>query len=76
MMKRITVLVFIALVTFVVILLVKRPDIIGTWWLWLVGLAGPIIGFFQRIIQQVEQSRFFKPADKKADPNVKTEKTA
>ncbi|MEI7662695.1 MAG: hypothetical protein WCK34_10870 [Bacteroidota bacterium] len=67
-MKRITFLVFIAIVAFAVILWVKRPDIVGNLWLWLVGLAGPIIAFVRRIIHEIDQKNLFKPAAKKTDP--------
>ena len=67
-MKRIVILVFVALITVVVILMVKRPDLISNFWLWLVGLAGPIIGFFKRIIYEIENNKFFKSTDKKEEP--------
>jgi|WetSurMetagenome_2_1015567.scaffolds.fasta_scaffold483936_2 hypothetical protein len=67
-MRRIILLVFIALVTVVVILMVKRPDLVSHFWLWLVGLAGPIIAFFKRIIHEIENNKFFKKADKKEEP--------
>lgn len=73
-MKRISFLIFLAIVTFVVILLVKRPDIIGNFWLWLVGLAGPVIAFFKRIIYEIDQRNPFKQADKKAGPAPTTVK--
>ena len=74
-MKRITFLVLIAIITFVVILVVKRPDIIGSFWLWLVGLAGPIIAFFQRIIHEIDQRNPFKKTEKKVEPTSTTIKT-
>jgi hypothetical protein len=67
-MKRIILLIFIALITAVVILMVKRPDLISHFWLWLVGLAGPVIAFFKRIIYEIENMKLFKPNDKKETP--------
>jgi hypothetical protein len=67
-MKRIVLLLFIALITAAVILMVKRPDLISHFWLWVVGLAGPIIVFFKRIIYEVENMKIFKKADKKEEP--------
>lgn len=63
-MNRLLFLVLIALLTFVIIYAIMRPDVFKDFWLWIVGLAGPIIKFlnagwskakqlFQRIVQQL-----------------------
>ncbi len=75
-MKRITFLIFIAIITFAVILWVKRPDIIGNFWLWVVGLAGPVIAFFKRIIYEIDQRNIFKKAIKTPGPDTRTGNTA
>jgi hypothetical protein len=62
---RATALFFIALVTVFIVFWVKRPDIISDFWLWLVGLAGPIIALFKRLKQEAENSNFFKKIIKK-----------
>lgn len=48
-MNRFLLLVVVALVTFAVIFVIQRPDILNEIWLWLIGLAGAIIEFFRRI---------------------------
>lgn len=48
-MRNFFILVFVAIITIGIILWIKRPDIIEGIWLWLVGLAGTIGGFFQTI---------------------------
>ena len=73
-MKRFTFLVLIAIITFVVILMVKLPDIIGKFWLCAVGLAGPVIAFNQQIIHEIDQRKPFKKTEKKVEPGPKTVK--
>jgi hypothetical protein len=53
-MKKFWVLLFIAILTFVAVLYVKRPDLLSHVWLWIVGLAAPIIGLFKRIGELVK----------------------
>jgi hypothetical protein len=67
MIKRITFLIFIAIIAFAIVLWVKRPDIIGNLWLWVVGLAGPVIAFFKRIVHEIDNRNFFRKEDKKTD---------
>ncbi len=69
-MKRLTVLIFIALLTLLIVFWVKRPDIISNFWLWLIGLAGPIVALFRRLKQEIEDSSFFRKT-KKVDDNFK-----
>ena len=69
-MNRFTILLFVALVTFFIVLWLKRPDVVSNIWLWLVGLAGPIIILYKRIKQEVEESDFFKKYFKRSDPNA------
>ena len=73
-MKRIILLLFIAIVVFVIILIIKRPDIVGNFWLWVVGLAGPVIGIGKRIIHEIGQRIPFVNDEKKTgneNPQVK-----
>ena len=42
-MNRILLLILIAGITFLVILSISRADMLKDIWLWLVGLAGPIV---------------------------------
>ncbi len=75
-MKRITFLIFIAIITFAVVLWVKRPDIIGNFWLWAVGLAGPVIALFKRVIYEIDQRNPFKKAVTTPAPHPGTGKPA
>jgi hypothetical protein len=54
-MRRITILLFIAIITFIIILYVKRPDLVNHTWLWVVGLAAPVIGVVKRLSAIIEQ---------------------
>lgn len=40
-------LLFVAIITFVIILLVKNPDVVKKFWLWAIGLSGFIIHIAQ-----------------------------
>lgn len=48
-MNRFIILFFVALGTFLLVVLIKRPELLSEVWLWLVGLAGGIIRVFQSI---------------------------
>lgn len=41
-MNKALLLIFVAIITFAVIYIIKNPDILNEFWLWLVGLAGTI----------------------------------
>lgn len=60
-MRHILILIVVALTTITIVLLIYRPDLIEDVWLWLVGLAGPIIGIVGRISKSI--SNFFKSID-------------
>jgi hypothetical protein len=68
-MNRIALLLAVAFITLFIVVWVKRPDIISDFWLWLIGLAGPVIGLFKRILQKIGDSKwvssFFKPSETK-----------
>ncbi len=49
-MKRIFTLVFIALLAFLVVYLVQKPEVLENIWMWLVGLAGSIVAAGQRLV--------------------------
>lgn len=59
-MKRIITLVFIALLAFLIVYLVQKPEVLENIWMWLVGLAGSIVAAGQKLVA------FFK-GDKKED---------
>ncbi|MEO1051992.1 MAG: DUF5675 family protein [Bacteroidota bacterium] len=65
-MNRIVFLVVVALITFVLVLFVQRPDILNDIWLWLVGLAGTIVGGFRAVVD------FFKDRFSSDDPASKS----
>ena len=67
-MKRILLLLFIAILVFVIILVIKRPDIIGNFWLWILGLAGPVIATGKRIINEAKKRFPFRKEDAKPKP--------
>ena len=49
LMRRLSVLLFIAILTFAAVIYVKRLDLITHAWLWVVGLAAPVIGLIKRL---------------------------
>ena len=54
-MGRILLLILIAGGVFLVILLVSRADLWKDFWLWIVGLAGPIVKIADLLYQKVKQ---------------------
>jgi len=54
-MNRKLVLFLIGLVTFSIILFVKRPELIQKFWLWVVGLSGFIIKILQVIYEAFQR---------------------
>src|SRR5690606_35864436 len=65
-MKRISGLIFTALIAVSLLLLVLRPDLLEKVWLWIVGLAGPIIGFVQQSVNALIAS----PSKKTESPTI------
>lgn len=53
-MNRIFLLILIAGITFLVVLLVSRADLVKDIWLWLVGLAGPIVKLADAIFTRIK----------------------
>ena len=53
-MNRLLLLVLIGACTFLVVLFLRRPDILKEVWLWLVGLAGPIVHAGDFLIKRVK----------------------
>jgi hypothetical protein len=53
-MKRITILLFIAILTFVAVLYIKRPDLFGQAWLWAAGLGAPVIGLGKHLLENLK----------------------
>jgi hypothetical protein len=54
-MKHFVVLVIVALATLIVMFALYRPDLLEDVWLWLVGLAGPIIATVQGAVVKIKQ---------------------
>ena len=67
-MKRITILLFIAILTFIAVLYVKRPDLLSQVWLWLVGLAAPVIGLIKKLAEYLKKWFSEKILHKNAPP--------
>jgi hypothetical protein len=53
-MNRILLLILIAGITFLVILSISRADMLKDIWLWLVGLAGPIVKIVDAVFTKVK----------------------
>ena len=66
-MKRVFLLLFIALITFLLIALYKNPELLNDIWLWLSGLVGLIIKGGQRILNYF--AGLFSSEDKKTGSN-------
>jgi hypothetical protein len=57
-MKHFLILLSVALITLAIMFALYYPDLLEDIWLWIIGLIGPIIAIFQRIIGSVQT--FFK----------------
>ena len=55
-------LLLIAIITFVIVLLVKNPDIVKQFWLWVVGFSGIIIHIFQ-VVRDFIKKMYSKAAE-------------
>lgn len=66
-MKRVFLLLFIALLTFLLIALYKNPALLNDIWRWLIGLLGLIIKGGQRILNCF--AGLFSREDGKTDSN-------
>jgi hypothetical protein len=64
---RIMSLIFIAIITFLIVLMVKRPELLKDFWLWLVGLSGLVLHAFQVIWKDAKElfSKAFETTTKK-----------
>jgi CBS domain containing-hemolysin-like protein len=49
-MNRLLLLILIAGLTFLIVLFASKPELIEQIWLWVIGLAGPIIKVIQEIV--------------------------
>ena len=54
-MNRFIGLLFVALITFLAVLYVKRPDVLSSVWMWIIGLAAPIAGLFKRLNIEIKE---------------------
>jgi len=52
---RIISLLFIGVVTFVIVLVVKRPDLVKDFWLWLIGFSGLIMHGVQILLKYLKE---------------------
>jgi hypothetical protein len=50
-MKHFLILLITAFVTLTIVFILYRPDIVEQVWLWVIGLAGPAIGWGKKIIK-------------------------
>ena len=50
-MKHFLILLITALVTLSIVFIIYRPDLVEHAWLWIIGLAGPAIGWGKRLVQ-------------------------
>ncbi len=50
-MKRLGILIVVAIVTFAVIFFIKRPEVLEQIWLWVIGFAGAVAEGFRRILK-------------------------
>ncbi len=48
-MKRLGILILVAVITFAIVFFIQRPEVLEQVWLWLIGLAGVIVEGFRRI---------------------------
>lgn len=70
-MRNFLFLLFIAILTILVLLFITNPGLLDNIWLWLIGFAGGIIGFFRNIYDQFLQ---FIHKSEKAELAVATAK--
>ena len=54
-MNRFIALLFIAVLTFLAVLYVKRPDMLKDIWMWIVGLSAPVAGLLKRIYEEIKE---------------------
>ncbi len=68
---RIVSLIFIAIITFVIVLMVKRPELLKDFWLWLIGLSGLVLHALQTIWNYAKElfSKASEVAIKKGEGN-------
>jgi len=68
--RWIIILVIIALFVFVALFFINNPGTIEDIWLWVIGLAGPIIAIFRNVTSKI--SSFFHFSKKENNANVNT----
>jgi hypothetical protein len=73
-MKRFFIVIILAVVFALIALYVIKPEIVEKIWLWVVGLLGTIIAFFQRVFKWVGEQ--FDNLTKKKSNKTPTEKIA
>ena len=66
-MKRLFSLILVAALTFAVLYFVRNPDVLGNFWMWLVGLSGSVVAVFRKLIDS------FKGEEAKALSSAKKE---
>lgn len=55
------IIIIVVILTICALIIIKRPDIINKIWLWLIGFAGPIIGFAKKGFESIAQ--FLNPSN-------------
>jgi hypothetical protein len=60
-MKHFIIVFIVAIVTLSIAFAIYRPDLLEDVWLWLIGLAGTIIGFTRELIKKIH--KFIKRLD-------------
>jgi len=63
-LKHLLILLIVAIITLTAVFILYLPDLLEDVWLWLIGLAGPIIGFSKRIIKSL--ASFFNSINQNA----------
>ena len=53
-MKHFIIVLLAGIITFTLMLIIYRPDLLEDIWLWIIGLIGPIIGGFQFLVEKVQ----------------------
>ncbi len=61
-MNRVLFLILLGGATFLIVLYVSRPDLIKDFWLWGVGLAGPLVKAAHSFILKMKESFFPSPS--------------
>lgn len=70
--RWIIILVIIALFVFVALFFINNPGTIEDIWLWIIGLAGPIIAIFRNVTSRISSFFHFSKKENNANSKIKT----